>query len=200
MDAVPSTGRSLAVVGALMLVAGSALAQLASPSMDPWSVSPAAGPARLGLRPLSVPIGCGASLLPCEAQVADLQARKPDAGFRWNLELSELRLGTADRLSPNSEREGLNLSLVGRQPLFGSRFSVYGKLGTSYGYPDAGTPLLGSTGAPDSAYGVSFGAGLSMAVTPRLSATVGLDSHELRLGGGGRDAVRAVGLGLQYRY
>ena len=47
---------------------------------------------------------------------------------------------------------------------------------------------------------MSFGVGLSMAVTPRLSATLGLDSHEPRLGGGGREAVRAVGLGLQYRY
>ncbi|HYD75451.1 hypothetical protein [Ramlibacter sp.] len=201
MDAVPSTARSLAVVGALMLAAGSASAQLASPSTDPWSASPTSATGRLGLRPLSVPIGCGASLLPCETEAIDLQARRPDTGFHWNVELAPLRLGTADRLSPNAEREGLNLSLVGRQPLFGSRFSVYGKLGTTYGYPEAGTPLLGSTGAgPDGAYGLSFGAGLSMAVTPRLSATLGLDSHELRLGAGGREAVRAVGLGLQYRY
>lgn len=201
MVALPSTARSLAVVGALMVAGGPAGAQLVSPPADPWSASPAGARARLGLQPLSVRIGCGASLLPCEAEAAALQAGRPDSGFRWNVELSPLRLGTADRLSPNAERDGLNLSLVGRQPLFGSRFSVYGKLGTTYGYPDAGTPLLGSTGAgPDGAYGLSFGAGLSMAVTPRLSATLGLDSHELRLGAGGHEAVRAVGLGLQYRY
>ena len=201
MDAVPSTARSLAALGALVVAAGPASAQLASPSTDPWIAAPVGAQARLGLRPLSVPIGCGASPLPCETAAANLQARRPQAGFNWNVELAPLRLGTADRLSPNAEREGLNLSLVGRQPLFGSRFSVYGKLGTTYGYPEAGTPLLGSPGAgPDGAYGLSFGAGLSMDVTPRLSATLGLDSHELRLGAGGREAVRAVGLGLQYRY
>ncbi|WP_332813499.1 outer membrane protein [Ramlibacter sp.] len=177
-------------------------AQLRSPSADPWAPPTSAGPDRVGLHPSSAQftIGCGASLLPCGTEGAALQARQPSA-FQWNLELSQLRLGTTDRLAPGSGREGLSLALVGRQPLFGSRFSVYGKLGTTYGYPDQGAGLPPALAAgPDGAYGVSFGAGVSMAVTPRLSATLGLDSHELRLGGGEREAVRALGLGLQYRY
>ena len=60
-------------------------------------MSPPTGAGRVGLRPFSVPIGCGVSLLPCETEAPLLQARKPDAGFHWNLELSPLRLGTADR-------------------------------------------------------------------------------------------------------
>ena len=185
----------------LAALAPPAHAQLTSPLADPWAPQTSAGPDRIGLQPSSsqFTIGCGTSLLPCDTQAAALQAREPSA-FQWNVELSQLRLGTTDRLSPGSGREGLSLSLVGRQPLFGSRFSVYGKLGTTYGAPDQSTGLPPALAGADSAYGVSFGAGVSMAVTPRLSATLGLDSHELRLGGGGREAVRAVGLGLQYRY
>jgi hypothetical protein len=53
----------------------------------------------------------------------------------------------------------------------------------------------------DPNYGLSFGAGLSMSVTPRLSASFGFDSHDLRLGlTGPRDPVRSTSLGLQYRY
>jgi hypothetical protein len=40
-----------------------------------------------------------------------------------------------------------------------------------------------------------------MEVTPRLSATLGWDSYDLRLGGGiPRDTLRSTSLGLQYRY
>lgn len=201
MQAVGHLALGSAVLG-LAALAMPAHAQLSPHSVDPWAPRTSAGPDRIGLHPSSTQfaIGCGASLLPCGTEAAALQARQPSA-FQWNVELSQLRLGATDRLSPGSGREGLNLSLVGSKPLFGSRFSVYGKLGTTYGYPDQGMGLPPALAAgPDSAYGVSFGAGVSMAVTPRLSATLGLDGHELRLGGGGHEAVRAVGLGLQYRY
>ncbi|WBY03432.1 hypothetical protein PE066_07845 [Ramlibacter tataouinensis] len=198
MQAVGYLASGSAVLGLVLALAAPAHAQLTSPTADPWASRAAAGADRIGLHPSGAPltIGCGASLLPCGSEAAALQAREPSA-FRWNLELSQLYLGTADRLVPGTPREGLNLSLVGRKPLFGSRFSVYGKVGTTYGYSDENAAF---SGGPDSAHGLSFGAGLSMAVTPGLSATLGWDSHDLRLGGGGRESVRALGLGLQYRY
>jgi hypothetical protein len=45
---------------------------------------------------------------------------------------------------------------------------------------------------------VAFGAGVSLDVTRRLSASFGVDSYDLRAGGVG--PVRSTSLGLQYRY
>lgn len=174
--------------------------------LDPWSshLAPLGQPqASLGLQPRSVQVsvGCGASLLPCRSDEDALAARRNPGGLRWSVELGLLDLGPAQRTGAAGVRQGLNLSLVGRRPLFGSSFSVYGKLGTTYGYPDgSGSALPASLAATDSGYGVSFGAGLSMTMTPRLSATLGWDTHELRLGSGNRDSLRATSLGLQYRY
>jgi OmpA-OmpF porin, OOP family len=156
----------------------------------------------LGLSPAraEIAIGCGSSLLPCRNSFEAAQATTLQDQLRWSMEVGVLNLGsTGMALSPG--RQGLNVSLVGRQPLslFGARFSLYGKLGTTYGLTDpslAATPLAGTDGG----HGLSFGAGVSMAFTPRLSASFGFDSHELRLGGGPRDPVRATSLGLQYRY
>ena len=47
--------------------------------------------------------------------------------------------------------------------------------------------------------GLSYGAGLSLDFTPRLSATLGWESHDFRFAGGLRD-VRATSLGLRYSY
>lgn len=198
MEAVGYLTLGSAALGLVLALAAPARAQLTSPASDPWAGRSAAGPDRIGLHPSSaqLTIGCGTSLLPCGSEAATLQARERSA-FQWNLELSQLHLGASDRLVPGAARDGLNLSLVGRKPLFGSRFSVYGKVGTTYGYAEEGAAL---TAGQDGAHGLSFGAGLSMAVTPSLSATLGWDSHDLRLGSGGRESVRALGLGLQYRY
>jgi OOP family OmpA-OmpF porin len=189
----------LALAG--LVLAASASAQLAAePSGGfQWRSSGS----NLGLNPAhaAVAIGCGSSLLPCRSpEEAAAASRLQDDHLRWTVELGVLNLGaTGIALSPG--RQGLNLSLVGRRPLslFGSRFSVYGKLGTTYGVAD---PAVAATPVPplEGGYGLSFGAGVSMDFTPRLSGSFGFDSHELRLGGGPRDPVRSTSLGLQFRY
>ena len=191
------TGVGLAVAG-LGLASGHAAAQLAGgPTADGRSATP-----RLGLDPdkVQLSIGCGSSLLPCRNQAQALAARNVPDSLRWSVELGALTAGTAASRGIGMGRQGLNLSLVGRKPLFGSSFSVYGKLGTTYGYADPA--LAAATGTPmDSGYGLSFGAGLSMNLTPRLSASFGFDAQDMHLGTGApRDPVRATSLGLQYRY
>lgn len=190
------------LVGLALATAGTAMAQPAATDGAAPDWRPPA--ARLGLDPGKVQfnIGCGASLLPCKDATAPSFAGNslPDS-LRWSVEVDTLgSTSLASRTAPGP-RQGLNLSLVGRKPLFGSSFSVYGKLGTTYA---AGDPVLAAatgTTAAEGGYGMSFGAGLSMTVTPRLSASFGFDSHELRLGNGGpRDPVRATSMGLQYRY
>jgi OmpA-OmpF porin, OOP family len=91
----------------------------------------------------------------------------------------------------------MNLSLVGNAPL-GTSWRLFGKLGTT-GRPE--TSILGAGVAPgtEPGFGLSYGAGLSFAVTPRLSATLEWDSNDFRFPGAGRE-VRSTSLGLQYRY
>ena len=78
---------------------------------------------------------------------------------------------------------------------------MYGKVGASYGRSDTamlaglGPNALGETG-----YGLSWGAGLSYDFTPRVSAVLEWDNHDLRFGGASREPVRATSLGLQFRY
>ncbi|HYF19269.1 MAG TPA: hypothetical protein VEA40_15490 [Ramlibacter sp.] len=187
------------VVAAAVAAAGMAQAQLARPAesaMYPGSRS------SLGLQPgkLQMAIGCGASLLPCrDPSAARLAAAS--GGLRWNVEVSTLRLAPPLQAASSlpAARQGLNLSLVGSRPVFGSSFSLYGRLGTTYGMSESGG-AAGASLAPDGGYGLSFGAGISYSLTPQLSATIGWDSHDLRQGSGGRDALRATSLGLQYRY
>jgi OOP family OmpA-OmpF porin len=185
-----------AVVG---LAFGPAVAQTANGSAVEWRTSGS----RLGLDPEKVQlrIGCGASLLPCRTEAQALAAQsRPDA-MRWSLEVGAPGEGLASSRGFPHFRQGVDMSLVGSKPLFGSSFSVYGKLGTTYSYFDPAVAVGYGPGPSDSGYGLAFGAGLSMTVTPRLSASFGLDSRDLRLGNTGvRDPVRSTSLGLQYRY
>ena len=58
----------------------------------------------------------------------------------------------------------------------------------------------GIAAGSEQGFGLSYGAGVSYDFTPRLSATLELDSNDFRFAGGGRDPVRSTSLGLQYRY
>ncbi|MGZ5181044.1 MAG: hypothetical protein ACXWC2_11225 [Ramlibacter sp.] len=188
-------GMAAAGLGLASAPAAAQLADAAAPDGRP----PAS---RLGLDPDKVQfsIGCGSSLLPCRNQAQAQAASSLPDSLRWSVELGAPTPGTMAGRGLGPARQGLNLSLVGRKPLFGSSFSVYGKLGTTYGYADPA--LAAATGtATDSGYGLSFGAGLSMNFTPRLSASFGFDAQDMHLGTGApRDPVRATSLGLQYRY
>jgi len=191
------TGVGVGLVMATMV--GAAVAQAAEGS----SIDGRTSASRLGLDPAKAQfnIGCGASLLPCRDPAQALAAsRVPDA-LRWSVELGAPTEALASSRAFSTGRQGLDLSLVGRKPLFGSSFSVYGKLGTTYSYFDPAAAVGFGPGPADAGYGLSFGAGLRMDMTPRLSASFGFDNRDLRLGNtGARDQVRSTSLGLQYRY
>lgn len=141
---------------------------------------------------------CGSTALICDAadQSTQLQASAMVGRF-WGVEMGYVE---SSRLAAGEGRaQGLNLSLVGKAPL-GQSLGVFGKLGTTYGRSD--TSILGAGPAPGSgpAFGLSYGAGLRFAFTPRLSATLEWDSNDFRFPGSGREPVRSTSLGLQYRY
>jgi OmpA-OmpF porin, OOP family len=122
------------------------------------------------------------------------------AGRFWGVELGYLNMGRIARGSFESRAEGLNLSLIGRAQM-GASVGLFGKLGTTYGRTD--TSVLGASGSSIGSgpgFGLSFGGGLSLDFSPRLSATLEWDSNDFRFAGSGRDPVRSTNLGLQFRY
>ena len=185
-----SAALTLALAGPLLASAQTA---------EPWSLVPTTARQSVGfnVQKAAVALGCGSSILPCADERAALAAREPSS-FRWALELGPMSPAASNRLALSNARQGLNLSLVGRKPLFGSSFSVYGKLGAGVATPDASTALAATPGTEG--YGLSFGGGVSWDFSPKLSATFGWESQELRFGAGTRDAVRSTTMGLQYRY
>jgi hypothetical protein len=115
------------------------------------------------------------------------------------LEVGYLDFDRLQRELGPTRAQGLHLSLVGRAQI-GEALGVFGHLGTTYSRSD--TSALGAAAAPgaESGFGLSYGAGVSWAFSPRGSATLGWDSQELRLPGMGRDTLRTTRLGLQWRY
>jgi OmpA-OmpF porin, OOP family len=119
-------------------------------------------------------------------------------GGHWGAQVGVLELGDLARGGAETRTRGLNLSLVGRVPL-GAKFSGWGRVGTTYSQAMSPSPAWG-LGSHDAGFGLSYGLGVSWAFSPRLSAVVEWDSHDLRFHGLGRDPVRATSLGLRYRY
>lgn len=113
-------------------------------------------------------------------------------GARLGVEMGVVELPRFTHLGSGIRSQGLNLSLVGRAPLF-SGLGLYGRVGNTYGYSE-GAPGTGA--GPESGTALSYGAGVSMDFTRRFSATFGWESNDLRFSGG----ARATSLGLQYRY
>lgn len=185
-----------------MVCAAAALAlpALAQGQGEAWTSFSPARPG-VGLNPgrAEVGIGCGASLLPCGTGSAQVASLREPRTLRWSVQLAPVNIPSVPRAAWGAGRQGLSLSLVGRQPLFGSSFSLYGRLGTTAtsGFGDMAT-MAAPNALGDTSYGTAFGAGVSMDVTQRLSASFGVDSYDLRAGGSG--TVRSTSLGLQYRY
>lgn len=174
----------------------------ASSSQNSWW--PAPGRSYLGLNlgrsRYNVPCGTTVTLL-CDNtdRSVQLYAGTAVADF-WGVELGYVNMGRIDRAGGTTRAQGLNLSLVGKAPLWRS-FGVFGKVGTTYGRTETSAASnSGIAAGKDRGFGLSYGAGVSYDFTPRLSATLEWDSHDFRFAGSGRDPVRSTSLGLQYRY
>jgi opacity protein-like surface antigen len=140
---------------------------------------------------------CPATVLFCESRDRSSQLF---AGRmfspHWGAEVGYVDTGRVQRGFGEVRSSGLSLSLVGRAQLLPS-LGVYGKVGTTYARPD--TAVMGNSAAPggESGFGIAYGGGVSWDFSSRFSATLEVDSQDLKLGSG---PVRSGTLGLQYRY
>ncbi|MDB5870955.1 MAG: outer membrane protein precursor-like protein [Ramlibacter sp.] len=171
----------------------SLLSNIWYPTNSRSSLGLSVGPSQRGMR-------CGSTALLCDNtdRAAQLYAGAMVGNF-WGVELGYADSGRLAGAGGESRAQGLNLSLVGKAPLSRS-LGVFGKLGTTYGRTDTSIMGGGPTAGADQGFGLSYGAGMSFAFTPRLSATVEWDSNDFRFAGNGRDPVRSTSLGLRYRY
>ncbi|MBX3588587.1 MAG: outer membrane beta-barrel protein [Ramlibacter sp.] len=145
--------------------------------------------------------GCGSGAFVCgDSATAGHLYGGSMVGDRWGVELGYLNMGRIDRGGGTTRAHGLNLSLIGKLPL-SQAVDLYGKVGTTYGRTEtSATAGSGVTPGSDSGFGISYGAGVSYVFTPKVSATLGWDSHDFHFAGGGREPVRMTSVGLQYRY
>ena len=191
----------LAAAPALWLpAAAQAQGSVGSPATGQWFAS---GRGALGLSLGSSRYGaaCGGTAFVCDNTD---QAFRVSAGTMvgnyWGVELGYVDLGRIARAGGTTRAHGLNLSLVGKAPLFQS-LGVFGRVGTTYGRTETSSLVPGAAGVGTGrGLGLSYGAGLSFDFTPRLSATLEWESTDFRFAGGGRDPVRSTNLGLKYRY
>ena len=155
--------------------------------------------AYLGLNAKTAPqrLGCLAAAWGCTAANSVSLHGGTLFGGSWGAEVGVVDMGRAWRSAWPARSQGLNLSLVGRAPL-GASFGLFGRFGATYGLPEASPLPSAWASGPDGGFGLSYGGGLSYDFSPRLSATLGWDSHDGRLYG--REPVRAASVGLQYRY
>jgi hypothetical protein len=125
----------------------------------------------------------------------------PSLGIRQprlqlGVELDAVHAPASARWSAAPAAAAADLRLVGKAAL-GPSLAVYGSLGTLQSPIDP-TALMGA-GAAGAHTGLSYGAGLSWEFTERASATLGVESYELR-SQGAREPVFTTRVGLKLRY
>jgi opacity protein-like surface antigen len=182
-----------------------ALSQVAAPGTPSFSFASGwqtSGRSSLGLNvgASRVGAGCGTTALICDnpERTARLYANTM-IGNHWGVEVGYLDMSRIAAAGGETRAQGLNLSLVGKTPVWQS-LGVFGKLGTTYGRTETSIAAPGTPYGSDQGFGLSYGAGVSFAFTPRLSATLEWESTDFRFAGGTRDPVRSTSLGLRYRY
>jgi hypothetical protein len=150
-----------------------------------------AGAAPVGLQAGSEPrVPCGSYTLSCsDATIVPLLS-----SVRAPRTLS-MQVGASEQASalqmPRSQ--GLNVSLVGKAGIY-QDLGVYGRVGTTL---NRSSPALAGAAATDG--GLTYGVGFSWDFARSASASMGLDSYDLRGSFGDTREVR-TSLGLQWRY
>ena len=149
----------------------------------------------LGLRAGSgdVRVPCGSIAFPCEGGGASTLLYSSAKSPRTiSLQVGHLDSGSTLRMA---RPQGMNVSLVGKTDV-ARDLGVYGRVGTFFG--KSGPTLSPSSLGEGS--GHSYGMGVSFELSRRTSASLGVDSYDIRTSTGDSRDVRAASLGLQVRY
>ncbi len=116
------------------------------------------------------------------------------------MEIGYTDFGTVNRAGGSTRARGINFSLVGKYAL-SPAFNLLGKIGTTYSDTDTSANLLSGvpTGSANG-FGLSYGIGAEYAFTPKWSAVLQYDSHDVQFAGDHTDRIGVTTLGVRYRY
>lgn len=143
--------------------------------------------------------GCRAGF-PCDTKATGL---KLFTGGKFSefagIEASYVFLGNADRAGGHTRGQGINLSLVGTVPL-GQSIGLNGKVGAIYGWTKTdGTGGPGFATGDDDGLGLSYGAGLTFAVSRTVDLRLDWDRYRMKFATG-RDDVDFATVGVQFKF
>jgi OmpA-OmpF porin, OOP family len=116
------------------------------------------------------------------------------------MEIGYTDFGTIHRAGGSTKANGISLSLVGKLPLSPS-FNLLGKIGTTYSNTDTSAALSSgvATGSANG-FGLSYGVGAEYAFTPKWSALLQYESHDVKFAGDNNERVNVTTVGVRYSY
>ena len=126
------------------------------------------------------------------------------AYFTNNLgvEVGYTDFGRINRGGGETRADGFSLSVVGKLPIAPS-INLLGRVGTTYARTEVNVqPGSGLTGGSDIGFGLSGGVGAELMFSPKLSAVLQYDSHDLRFAGSTREreTIGVTSVGLRYQF
>jgi len=118
----------------------------------------------------------------------------------FGAELGYTDFGSIQRAGGSTKARGINLSLVGKFPLSPS-FNLLGKIGVTYSDTDtSANPLSGAATGSENGYGLSYGVGAEYVFTPKWSALLQYESHDIKFAGDNNQRVGVLTLGARYSF
>ncbi|MEZ5739689.1 MAG: outer membrane beta-barrel protein [Burkholderiaceae bacterium] len=117
---------------------------------------------------------------------------------RYGLELAYLNFGNAQTGGGTQDAQGLNLSVVGYLP-FSSGFTLFGKVGGTYGYTDTDTSLPGDASGTEQGFGLGYGVGAGYRFNDKIELTLEWESHRFKFKANDQDLEMAT-LGLRFHF
>jgi OOP family OmpA-OmpF porin len=116
----------------------------------------------------------------------------------FGAEIGYVNLGRPDTNGGHQTAQGANLSLIAGVPI-GDRFGVNAKVGTMYAWTNTTGNVPPHLAGKDRDFGLSYGAGATMALAPQVQLRVDWDRYDLDFKG--RDGkVDMLSAGLQYLF
>jgi OmpA-OmpF porin, OOP family len=113
-------------------------------------------------------------------------------------EIGYVNLGRPDTNGGRQTAQGANLSLIAGVPI-GDRFGVNAKVGTMYAWTNTTGNVPAHLAGKERDFGLTYGAGATMALAPRVQLRVDWDRYNLDFKG--RDGkVDMLSAGLQYLF
>ncbi len=115
-------------------------------------------------------------------------------------EIGYLNMGTQDRAGGETKAQGINLSLVGRAPI-ADRFSLLGKIGTTYGRTKTtSSPLSGVTAGKESGFNLSYGIGAQYDINQQWAVSLDWSRNKFDFAGNTSENVDMTSIGLKYKF